>query len=178
MRALLAELGDPQLRYEAVHVVGTNGKSSTTRMTEELLADAGLRVGAYLSPHVRGWSERIRIGGAEADFETAVAQVRPNAGGATQFEVVTAAALLAFADAEVDVAVIEAGLGGRHDATNVLRTRVVVLTNVALDHMDVLGETRDAIAAEKLAVVHGRARRSRVGGARLRERRRHRRRRG
>jgi dihydrofolate synthase / folylpolyglutamate synthase len=153
MRALLAELGDPQRRYEAVHVVGTNGKSTTTRMTEELLVDAGLRVGAYLSPHVRGWSERIRVGGGEADFEAAVAQVRPHAGGATQFEVVTAAALLAFAAAEVDVAVIEAGLGGRHDATNVLRSRVVVLTNVALDHMDVLGETREAIAAEKLAVV-------------------------
>ena len=155
MRALLAELGDPQLRYPAIHVVGTNGKSTTARMTEALLADSGLVAGAYLSPHVRGWSERIRIGGAEADFERAVAAVRPRATalGATQFEVLTAAALLAFADAEVDVAVVEAGLGGRHDATNVLRTRVVVLTSVALDHMDVLGDTREAIAAEKLAVV-------------------------
>jgi dihydrofolate synthase/folylpolyglutamate synthase len=153
MRALLAELGDPQLRYESVHVVGTNGKSTTARMTEELLSAAGLRVGAYLSPHVRGWSERIRVGGTEADFDAAVARVRPRAAEATQFEVVTAAALLAFADTEVDVAVVEAGLGGRHDATNVLRTRVVVLTNVALDHMDVLGETREEIAAEKLAVV-------------------------
>ena len=153
MRALLARLGDPQLRYEAEHVVGTNGKSTTTRLTEALLADAGLRVGAYLSPHVRGWSERIRIDGAEADFEAAVARVRPHAEQATQFEVVTAAALLAFAEAAVDVAVVEAGLGGRHDATNVLRSRVVVLTNVALDHMDVLGDTREAIAAEKLAVV-------------------------
>jgi dihydrofolate synthase/folylpolyglutamate synthase len=153
MHALLAELGNPQLRYEAVHVVGTNGKSTTTRMTEELLADRGLRVGAYLSPHVRSWSERIRTGGTEADFDAAVEKVRPHAGRATQFEVVTAAALLAFADADIDVAVVEAGLGGRHDATNVLRTRVVVLTNVALDHMDVLGDTRDAIAEEKLAVV-------------------------
>ena len=152
-RRLLAELGNPQLRYEAVHVVGTNGKSTTTRMTEELLAAAGLRVGAYLSPHVRGWSDRIRVGGTEADFDAAVARVRPHAGDATQFEVVTAAALLVFAEAEVEVAVVEAGLGGRHDATNVLRTRVVVLTNVALDHMDVLGDTREAIAAEKLAVV-------------------------
>jgi len=76
MRGLLANLGDPQLRYEAVHVVGTNGKSTTTRMTEELLADVGLRVGAYLSPHVRGWSERIRVGGAETDFEAAVAHAR------------------------------------------------------------------------------------------------------
>jgi dihydrofolate synthase/folylpolyglutamate synthase len=155
MRHLLSELGDPQRRYPAVHVVGTNGKSTTTRMTEELLTDAGLFVGAYLSPHVRRWSERIRIGGEEADFEQAVARVRPEsiALEATQFETLTAAALAAFADAAVDVAVVEAGLGGRHDATNVLDSRVVVLTNVALDHMDVLGETREAIAAEKLAVV-------------------------
>src|SRR5206468_6477534 len=91
----------------------------------------------------------------EADFESAVAAVRSAAEalGATQFEALTAAALVAFAEAGVDVAVVEAGLGGRHDATNVLRTRVVVLTSVALDHMDVLGETREAIAAEKLAVV-------------------------
>jgi dihydrofolate synthase/folylpolyglutamate synthase len=155
MRALLRELGDPQERFPAIHVVGTNGKSTTTRLTEALLLDAGLSVGAYVSPHVRGWSERIRIGGGEADFDTTVTAVRPTAEslGATQFEALTAAALVAFAEAEVDVAVVEAGLGGRHDATNVLRTRAVVLTSVALDHMDVLGETREAIAAEKLAVV-------------------------
>ena len=155
MRALLRELGDPQERFPAIHVVGTNGKSTTTRLAEALLLGAGLAVGSYLSPHVGGWSERIRIGGDEADFEAAVAAVRPAAEElcSTQFEVLTAAALLAFAEAEVDVAVVEAGLGGRHDATNVLRTRVVVLTNVALDHMDVLGDTREAIAAEKLAVV-------------------------
>ena len=155
MRALLGELGDPQERFPAIHVVGTNGKSTTTRLTEELLLDAGLSVGAYVSPHVVSWQERIRLNGAETDLETALTGVRPRAmaASATQFEVLTAAALLAFADAKVDVAVIEAGLGGRHDATNVLRSRVVVLTNVALDHMDVLGATREAIAAEKLAVV-------------------------
>jgi dihydrofolate synthase / folylpolyglutamate synthase len=155
MRTLLRELGDPQERFPAIHVVGTNGKSTTTRLTEALLLDGGLSVGAYTSPHVRGWNERIRVRGEEADFEAAVAAVRPAAEslGATQFEAVTAAALLAFAAAEVDVAVVEAGLGGRHDATNVLATRVVVLTSVALDHMDVLGDTREAIAAEKLAVV-------------------------
>jgi dihydrofolate synthase/folylpolyglutamate synthase len=158
MRALLRELGEPQDRFPAVHVVGTNGKSTTTRLAEALLLDAGHSVGAYLSPHVRRWSERIRIGGEEADFEAAVAAVRSVAESfrATQFEALTAAALLAFADAEVDVAVVEAGLGGRYDATNVLRTRVVVLTSVALDHMEILGETREAIAAEKLAVVQPR----------------------
>ena len=155
MQALLRELGDPQLRYPAVHVVGTNGKSTTTRLTEGLLSEAGLAVGAYVSPHVRSWSERIRIGGEEAHFERAVSTVREPAErlGATQFEVLTAAALAAFADAGVDVAVVEAGLGGRHDATNVLESRVVVLTNVALEHTEVLGDTREAIAAEKLAVV-------------------------
>jgi dihydrofolate synthase/folylpolyglutamate synthase len=155
IRALLRELGDPQLAYPAIHVVGTNGKSTTTRMTETLLADAGLKVGAYVSPHVSGWGERIHVGGEEADFERTVARVR-EAGervGATQFEVLTAAALAEFAAAGVDVAVVEAGLGGRHDATNVLDSRVVVLTSVALDHMDVLGNTREEIAAEKLAVV-------------------------
>jgi len=155
MRDLLGALGDPQEQFPAIHVVGTNGKSTTTRLAEALLLDAGLSVGSYVSPHVRGWSERIQLGGEDADFEAAVAAVRPAAEslGATQFEALTAAALLVFATAEVDVAVVEAGLGGRHDATNVLDTRVVVLTNVALDHMDVLGDTREAIAAEKLAVV-------------------------
>jgi dihydrofolate synthase/folylpolyglutamate synthase len=155
MYALLADLGEPQRRYPAIHVVGTNGKSTTVRMTEALLAAEGLRVGAYLSPHVRGWSERIRVGGAEADADAALARIRPAAAraGATQFEALTAAALVAFAEAEVDAAVVEAGLGGRLDATNVLDARVVVLTNVALDHTDVLGDTREAIAAEKLAVV-------------------------
>src|SRR5437763_4014281 len=155
IKALLAELAQPQLAYPSIHVVGTNGKSTVTRTIEELLGQAGLAVGAYLSPHVRGWSERIRARGEEADFEAAVERVRGPAErlGATQFELVTAAALAEFAAARVDVAVIEAGLGGRYDATNVLRSPVQVLTNVALEHTEVLGPTREAIAAEKLAVV-------------------------
>src|SRR3989440_215343 len=155
IKALLAELGDPQRSYPSIHVVGTNGKSTVTRTIEELLGQAGLAVGAYLSPHVRGWSERIRARGEEADFEAAVERVRGPAErlGATQFELVTAAALAEFAAARVDVAVVEAGLGGRYDATNVLRSPVQVLTNVALEHTDVLGTTREAIAGEKLAVV-------------------------
>jgi len=157
MRTLLEDLGNPQRGLPAVHVVGTNGKSTTTRMVEELLRDGGLRTGAYLSPHVRSWAERVRVDGREVDLEEPVAIVRPEAErlGATQFEVLTAAALVAFRDAGVEAAAVEAGLGGRHDATNVLdRTRVVVLTNVSLEHTEVLGTTREAIAAEKLAVVH------------------------
>jgi dihydrofolate synthase/folylpolyglutamate synthase len=155
IRALLARLGEPQLRYPAVHVVGTNGKTTTARMVEALLASEGLRVGTYTSPHVTGWAERIRIAGEEADFEDAVGRIRPVGEelGATQFEALTAAALAAFAEAGVDAAVVEAGLGGRLDATNVLGAKVVALTNVALDHTDVLGDTRELIAREKLAVV-------------------------
>ena len=157
MRALLESLGSPQSGLPAVHVVGTNGKSTTTRMVEELLLANGVRAGAYLSPHVRSWAERVRVAGGEADLEAALAAVRPAAErlGATQFEVLTAAAFVAFRAGGAEAAAIEAGLGGRHDATNVLdATRVVVLTNVSLEHTDVLGATREAIAAEKLAVVH------------------------
>ena len=155
MRELLFELGDPQDAYPAIHVVGTNGKSTATVTIEQLLLSEGLAVGSTISPHVASWSERIRLNGVDADFEDAVARVREAAErlDATQFEIVTAAALTAFADAQVDVAVVEAGLGGRYDATNVLRTRVVLLTNVGLEHTDVLGDTLEAIATEKLAVA-------------------------
>ena len=157
MRALLTSLGDPQDSYPAIHVVGTNGKSTAAVTIEQLLLSEGLAVGSTISPHVASWSERIRLNGSEADFEAAVARVRAPAEelGATQFEIVTAAALNGFADARVDVAVVEAGLGGRFDATNVLRTRVVLLTSVGLDHTDVLGDTLEAIATEKLAVAPG-----------------------
>jgi dihydrofolate synthase/folylpolyglutamate synthase len=134
-------------------VVGTNGKTSTTLMAAALLHDAGLRTGAYVSPHVRGWAERIQIDAADADVEGALERVRPYAAGATQFEVITAAALAEFAARGVDAAVVEAGLGGRLDATNVLDAGIVVLTNVALEHTEVLGSTRQEIADEKLAVV-------------------------
>nr|MBA3433861.1 hypothetical protein [Actinomycetota bacterium] len=155
MLVLLAELGDPQDDFEAVHVVGTNGKSTATITIEQLLLSEGLSVGATISPHVASWSERIRLDGVEADFEEAIARVRAAAErlGATQFETVTTAALAAFSEASVDAAVVEAGLGGRLDATNVLRSRVVLLTNVALEHTDVLGSTVEEIAREKLAVA-------------------------
>jgi dihydrofolate synthase/folylpolyglutamate synthase len=155
MRTLLASLGDPQLAYPAIHVVGTNGKSTATRTIEALLLGEGLSVGATVSPHVRTWAERITVDGTEAAFEAAVARVRPEAElqGATQFETLCAAAFAEFAARGVEVAVVEAGLGGRLDATNVLRSHVVLLTNVGLEHTDVLGETRAEIAAEKLAVI-------------------------
>jgi len=155
MQALLRELGDPQEAFPAIHVVGSNGKSTATRTIEALLLAEGLSVGATVSPHVRSWAERITVDGREADLDRALARVRPAAERlhATQFESIVAAALAELAARGVDVAVVEAGLGGRLDATNVLRTRVVLLTNVALEHTDVLGDTREAIAAEKLAVA-------------------------
>ena len=156
MRELLRQLDEPQRRFPSIHVVGSVGKGTAVRTIEELLAAEGLEVGAYLSPHVTGWAERIRVGGREADFEAAVGRVRPAAErlGATQFEALTAAALVAFADASVDVAVVEAGLGGRLDATNVIDARVVLLTKVVREHTEVLGEMPEQIAAEKLAVAH------------------------
>jgi dihydrofolate synthase/folylpolyglutamate synthase len=146
-RALLDRLGNPQRALDTVHVVGTKGKSTAARRIARTIGGP-----AYTSPHVAGWHERLDT---DPDgFERAVARIRPDAEavGATQFEAVTAAALADFAE-RADVAAIEAGLGGRHDATNVIDARVVLLTNVGLEHTDVLGGTRAEIAAEKLAVA-------------------------
>jgi len=155
MTALLDRLGHPERRYDAVHVVGTKGKSTAARTIAALLRAEGHASAAYTSPHVAGWGERLETD-AEG-FERAVAHVRPDAEalGATQFEVLTAAAFADFAARGIDVAVVEAGLGGRLDATNVLDAGVVLLTNVGLEHTEVLGETRGEIAREKLAVAHG-----------------------
>jgi dihydrofolate synthase / folylpolyglutamate synthase len=156
MQELVERLGHPERRYPSIHVVGTNGKSTATRTIAALLRAMGRRAGAYTSPHVSGWAERIWVDGSEADFERAVARIRPEAErvGATQFEALTAAALVEFAERGVDVAVLEAGLGGRLDATNVVDAEVVLLTNVSLEHTDVLGDTPEQIAKEKLAVAH------------------------
>jgi dihydrofolate synthase/folylpolyglutamate synthase len=148
MRALLERLGNPQRSFDAVHVVGTKGKSTATRRIARTIGGA-----AYTSPHVAGWHERLDTD--PAGFADAIARVRADAEavGATQFEVLTAAAFADFAVRGATRAAIEAGLGGRHDATNVIDARVVLLTNVGLEHTDVLGETREAIAREKLAVA-------------------------
>ncbi|HZU19691.1 MAG TPA: hypothetical protein VE982_00585 [Gaiellaceae bacterium] len=148
MRALLDRLGNPQRCFEAVHVVGTKGKSTAARRIARTIGGP-----SYTSPHVSGWHERLDT---DPDgFERAVARVRRDAEavGATQFETVTAAAFADFAARGAAVAAVEAGLGGRHDATNTIDARVVLLTNVGLEHTAVLGSTREAIAAEKLAVA-------------------------
>jgi dihydrofolate synthase / folylpolyglutamate synthase len=166
MRRLLTVLGSPQDRFTAIHVVGTNGKSSTVRMCAALLEAHGVRAGAFLSPHLASFAERVRIGDADLDPDAFAAAVERAAAAAakvdrtlgegdrvTQFELVTAAAFSELARQGVEVAVVEAGLGGRHDATNVLGAPIVVLTNVGLEHTRWLGPTIRDIAREKLAVV-------------------------
>ncbi len=162
---LLEALGHPERAQPALHVVGTNGKSSTSRLAAAALAGQGMLVGTYLSPHIEDWTERIEIDGrplADGPFADAVEAVRaaseglglPPEEGVTQFEALTAVGFQAFAAAGVDAAVVEAGLGGRYDATNVLAPdAAVILTNVALEHTDLLGSTEAAIAGEKLAVA-------------------------
>jgi dihydrofolate synthase / folylpolyglutamate synthase len=157
MRAILGRLGGPDRRLGAiVHVGGTNGKGSTVAMIAALVAAAGQRVAAYTSPHLSCLRERIAIDGAmitEPALVAAAERVR-DAGGdeLTFFEQITAIAMLAIAEAEVDVTVLEVGLGGRLDATNVVDPAVAVVTGVALDHEAILGDTVAKIAAEKAGI--------------------------
>jgi dihydrofolate synthase / folylpolyglutamate synthase len=166
MWKLTTALGLPQRRFASVHVVGTNGKSSVTRMVAALLDAHGVPSGACLSPHTTRWTERTLIRGEEIAPEAwaeAVAQVAAAAEGVnrtleegevvTEFEAATAATFVALARARVKAAAIEAGLGGRLDATNTIPSRVTVLTSVGLDHTEWLGQTELEIAAEKLAVL-------------------------
>ena len=166
MRRLMTALDQPERRFGAIHVVGTNGKSSTVRMIAAILQRHGLRAGAYLSPHLTSFTERVRVDDADvapAAFARAVERAARAAAlvdrsqhdddPVTQFEALTAAAFAELAAREVDVAVVEAGLGGRYDATNVLDSTVQVLTNVGLEHTRWLGPTVRDIAREKLAVV-------------------------
>src|SRR3954447_8915847 len=170
MHKLMTVLGMPQRRVASIHVVGTNGKSSTTRMIAAILEREGLATGIYTSPHLRGFPERIEIRErplAEGEFADAVARAAhaaelvnrtlPDGDDVTQFEALTPAAYHALARAGVEVAVIEAGLGGRYDATNVIPSKVQVLTSVGLDHTRWLGSTIEEIAEEKLAVVRSHA---------------------
>jgi dihydrofolate synthase/folylpolyglutamate synthase len=166
MRRLMTALDSPHDRFASVHVVGTNGKSSTARMTAAILQRHGVRTGAYLSPHLGSFAERIEIDGvavSEARFASAVERAARAAAlvdrtlgegdHVTQFEALTAAAYRELARSGVEAAVVEAGLGGRYDATSVIDSRVQVLTNVGLEHTRWLGPTERHIAEEKLAVV-------------------------
>jgi dihydrofolate synthase/folylpolyglutamate synthase len=166
MHRMMTVLGSPERSFDSIHVVGTNGKTSTTRMIAAILQRHGLRTGCYLSPHLVSYTERVQI--VERDVEThafaaAIAQAawaaeRVNRTLAqddhvTQFELLTAAAFWELARLGAEVVVVEAGLGGRYDATNVIDSKVAVLTNVGLEHTRWLGPTLTDIATEKLAVL-------------------------
>jgi dihydrofolate synthase/folylpolyglutamate synthase len=170
MHKLMTALGMPQRRFASIHVVGTNGKSSTTRMIAAILERHGMRTGTYTSPHLRSFAERIEVGERQlsgGEFGAAVAAVARAArmvdrtleedDRVTQFEALTAAAYHELARRGVEIAVIEAGLGGRYDATNVIPSKVQVLTGVGLEHTRWLGPTVEDIADEKLAVVRDHA---------------------
>jgi dihydrofolate synthase/folylpolyglutamate synthase len=170
MHRLMTVLGLPQRRFASIHVVGSNGKSSTVRFCAAILERHGLRTGSYTSPHLRSFRERIEVGERavpEADFAAAVTRAAQAAelvnrtaepdDHVTQFEALTAAAYHELARRGVEVAVVEAGLGGRFDATNVIPSKVQVLTSVSLEHTRWLGPTLTDIAREKLAVVHDHA---------------------
>jgi dihydrofolate synthase/folylpolyglutamate synthase len=166
MRRMMTALGSPEQRLDAIHVLGSNGKTSTTRMTAAILERHSLRTGVYTSPHLVSYSERVRIGERdlqEGELAAALARAARAAervnrtlaedDHVTQFELITAAALSEMAERDVAVAVVEAGLGGRYDATSVIDAPVTVLTNVGLEHTRWLGPTLRDIAEEKLAVV-------------------------
>lgn len=166
--AVMELLGDPQRNFPVVHLTGTNGKTSTTRIIETLLREWGLTTGRFTSPHLHSMRERIAIGGEPITpeaFLTAYDDVMPlvevvdarstAAGGPrmTYFEVLVAIAYAAFADAPVDVAVVEVGLGGAWDATNVVEAAVSVILPIDIDHRHFLGDTVEAIASEKVGII-------------------------
>jgi dihydrofolate synthase/folylpolyglutamate synthase len=162
---LMELLGDPQTTYPSIHLAGTNGKTSTARMVDALLTAFELRTGRYTSPHLQSIAERIVIDGqpvSEDAFVHAYLDVAPFLGlvddeigrSLTFFEVLTAMAFVAFSDAPVAVGVVEVGLGGRHDATNVVAAPVAAILPIGLDHQDWLGDTIELIAAEKAGIIH------------------------
>jgi dihydrofolate synthase / folylpolyglutamate synthase len=160
VRPLLALLGSPELEYPAIHLTGTNGKTSTARLTTELLVNVGLSTGSYTSPHLERVNERLAWNGEPIDDLSlaeelaTVATVEPFLDDApSYFEILTAAALHWFGDIAVDVAVVEVGMGGKGDATNVVDGRVAVVTNISIDHVEYLGPTLDDIATEKAGIV-------------------------
>ncbi|MDH4139769.1 MAG: Mur ligase family protein [Coriobacteriia bacterium] len=165
IRVLLEALGRPQDAYSCVQVAGTNGKSSVTRMTAAILSAHGIRAGAYTSPHMDEYLERMEIDVEVANpnlFGAAVAEaleasVQARKGGYsepfTEFELLTAAALWAFAEEGVDIAVLEVGMGGRWDATSVVDPAVATITGISVDHLEHLGDTREMIAADKAQII-------------------------
>ena len=163
MRAVMARLGNVQDQLKMVHVAGTNGKGSTCAMIERALREAGYKTGLYTSPYIERYNERIRINGTPISGEKLAAlvesvwptieQCRKEGLCITEFELGTVLAFMAFAKEQVDIAIIEVGLGGRLDPTNIIHPLVSVITNVGMDHMHFLGDTIEEIAMEKAGVM-------------------------
>lgn len=165
IRDLMDVLGSPQRAYPAIHLTGTNGKTSTARMIDALLRAHGLHTGRYTSPHLETVRERISLDGepiSEERLATTYDEVAPladlidarNSEPLTYFDITTAMAYAAFADAPVDIAVVEVGLGGEEDATNVIDAGVCVMTPIGLDHTEWLGDTIEDIAWAKAGIIH------------------------
>ena len=166
MRDLAVRLGDPQKSFRSIHVAGTKGKGSVSALIEAALAHAGLRVGRYASPHVERITERVSVQGHDVDeptlaralnraldaYETA-RKAGTAAADATWFDLLTAAAFIIFAETQREWAVIEVGLGGRLDSTNIVDGEIAIVTNIELEHTEILGHTRAAIAGEKVGIL-------------------------
>lgn len=156
--ALSEALGNPQRKFKTVHIAGTNGKGSTSHMLASILQEAGYKTGLYTSPHLKDFTERIRINGATVDeqfvisfinkVQTVIEEIKPSF-----FEITVAMAFDYFAQQQVEVAVIEVGLGGRLDSTNVITPELSLITNIGWDHMDLLGDSLDKIAYEKAGII-------------------------
>nr|PZN53516.1 MAG: dihydrofolate synthase [Bacteroidota bacterium] len=156
--ALCEALGNPQNRFQSIHIAGTNGKGSTAHMIAAVLQSAGYRTGLYTSPHLKSFTERIRVNGLEMEEDAVtefvnraqllIEEVKPSF-----FEITVAMAFEYFASKEVDVAVVEVGLGGRLDSTNIIRPMLSVITNIGMDHKELLGDTLEDIAREKAGII-------------------------
>ncbi len=156
--ALLKAVGNPEKKFKSIHIAGTNGKGSSSHMLASILQEAGYKTGLYTSPHLKEFTERIKINGAEIDqsfvvdfvnrIKPAIEQIKPSF-----FEMTVAMAFEYFATKEVDIAVVEVGLGGRLDSTNVITPEVSLITNISFDHKDILGDTLEKIASEKAGII-------------------------
>lgn len=151
-------IGNPHKQFKTVHVAGTNGKGSSSHMLASVLQEAGYKTGLYTSPHLKSFTERMRVNGRPISeegvaafvehYKTAIEEIQPSF-----FEVTVAMAFDCFANEQVDIAIIEVGLGGRLDSTNIITPEVSLITNIGLDHTDLLGDTRELISAEKAGII-------------------------
>ena len=159
VEALLSHLGDPHHQYQSVHIAGTKGKGSVSALLESCIRSAGYRTGLYTSPHLERFTERIRVNGVdigEDDVARMVDRIKPHVAvidGLTTYELITAIGFLYFAEQSIDFAIVEVGLGGRLDATNVLHPLVATITSISYDHMHLLGDSLSDIAREKAGII-------------------------